>query len=133
MSPARSSGGDRIVYSSEHGRVCPSCGRNESRCNCRGKGARARIKARDEATATKPSDGIVRVGRSTKGRRGKIVSTVTGVALGEEELLELAGALKRRCGTGGALKEGVIEIQGDHRDTLVEELEKRGFKVKRVG
>jgi translation initiation factor 1 len=133
MSPARGEGGDRLVYSSEQGRVCPACGRAEARCHCRGKGARARIKARDEATAAKASDGIVRVGRSTKGRRGKIVSTVTGVPLADEELLELAGALKRRCGTGGALKEGVIEIQGDHRDTLVKELEERGFKVKRAG
>ena len=113
--------------------MCPECGRSESRCKCRGKGARARIKARDEAAAAKDSDGIVRVGRSTKGRRGKIVSTVTGVLLGDEELRELAGELKRRCGTGGALKDGMIEIQGDHRDTLIAELEKHGFTVKRVG
>ena len=130
---ARSETGDRLVYSSEHGRVCPSCGRSETRCNCRGKGARARIKAREEADAAKASDGIVRVGRSTKGRRGKIVSTVTGVPVDATELQALAAELKRRCGTGGALKDGVIEIQGDHRDTLVEELEKRGFKVKRSG
>jgi translation initiation factor 1 len=129
---AREGSGDRLVYSSEQGRVCPECGRSESRCKCRGKGARARIKARDEAAA-KDSDGIVRVGRSTKGRRGKIVSTVTGVLLGDEELRELVGELKRRCGTGGALKDGVIEIQGDHRDTLIAELEKHGFTVKRVG
>jgi translation initiation factor 1 len=129
---AREGSGDRLVYSSEQGRVCPECGRSESRCKCRGKGARARIKARDEAAAAKDSDGIVRVGRSTKGRRGKIVSTVTGVLLGDEELRELAGELKRRCGTGGALKDGVIEIQGDHRDTLIAELEKHGFTVKRV-
>jgi translation initiation factor 1 len=130
---AREGSGDRLVYSSEQGRVCPECGRSESRCKCRGKGARARIKARDEAAAAKDSDGIVRVGRSTKGRRGKIVSTVTGVLLGDEELRELVGELKRRCGTGGALKDGVIEIQGDHRDTLIAELEKHGFTVKRVG
>jgi translation initiation factor 1 len=130
---ARGETGDRLVYSSEHGRVCPSCGRSETRCNCRGKGARARIKAREEADAAKASDGIVRVGRSTKGRRGKIVSTVTGVPVDANELQSLAAELKRRCGTGGALKDGVIEIQGDHRDTLVEELEKRGFKVKRSG
>ncbi len=129
---AREGSGDRLVYSSEQGRVCPECGRSESRCKCRGKGARARIKARDEAAAAKDSDGIVRVGRSTKGRRGKIVSTVTGVLLGDEELRELAGELKRRCGTGGALKDGVIEIQGDHRDTLIAELEKHGFTAKRV-
>jgi translation initiation factor 1 len=125
--------GDRLVYSSEHGRVCPACGRSETRCSCRGKGARARIKAREEAAAAQASDGIVRVGRSTRGRRGKIVSTVTGVPVDAEALAALAGDLKRRCGTGGALKDGVIEIQGDHRDTLVEELEKRGFKVKRAG
>ena len=130
---ARGDDGDRLVYSSEHGRVCPSCGRSETRCNCRGKGARARIKARDDAEAAKASDGIVRVGRSTKGRRGKIVSTVTGVPIDASELPGLVADLKRRCGTGGALKDGVIEIQGDHRDTLVEELEKRGFKVKRAG
>jgi translation initiation factor 1 len=130
---ARDKTGDRLVYSSEHGRVCPSCGRSETRCHCRGKGARARIKAREEADAAKAGDGIVRVGRSTKGRRGKIVSTVTGVPVDANELQDLAAELKRRCGTGGALKDGVIEIQGDHRDTLVEELEKRGFKVKRAG
>ena len=73
------------------------------------------------------------MGRSTKGRRGKIVSTVTGVLLDEEALESLAGELKRRCGTGGSVKDGVIEIQGEHRDTLVEELEQRGFKVKRAG
>ena len=113
--------------------MCPACGRSETRCQCRGKGARARIKARDDAAAAQTSDGIVRVGRSTKGRRGKVVSTVTGVPIEAEELTTLAGELKRRCGTGGALKDGIIEIQGDHRDTLVEELEKRGYKVKRVG
>ena len=129
----REGGGDRLVYSSEQGRVCPECGRSESRCHCRGKSARARIKAREAIVTRESSDGIVRVGRSTKGRRGKIVSTITGVVLDEDDMIELTGALKRRCGTGGALKDGVIEIQGDHRDTLVQELGKRGFKVKRVG
>jgi len=123
--------GDRLVYSSEHGRVCPACGRSESRCKCRGKGARARIAAREAAEAEQASDGIVRVGRSTKGRKGKTVSTVTGVPI--DDRVELAAALKRRCGTGGALKDGVIEIQGDHRDVLVEELTSRGYSVKRSG
>jgi translation initiation factor 1 len=130
---SRNDGVDRLVYSSEQGRICPSCGRSETRCTCRGKGARARNKARDEAANAKESDGIARVGRSTKGRRGKIVSTVTGVPIEATELIDLAADLKRRCGSGGTLKDGVIEIQGDHRDVLVEELEKRGFKVKRVG
>jgi translation initiation factor 1 len=130
---ARGDGGDRLVYSSEQGRICPACGKTETRCQCRGKGARARIKARDDAEAAKASDGIVRVGRSTKGRKGKVVSTVTGILGDADALATIAGELKRRCGTGGTLKEGVIEIQGDHRDVLVEELEKRGFKVKRAG
>lgn len=130
---ARNDTGDRLVYSSEHGRVCPSCGRSETRCHCRGKAARARIKARDEATALDSSDGPVRVGRATKGRRGKFVSTVTNVPVDADALLSLTADLKRRCGSGGALKDGVIEIQGDHRDAIVEELEKRGFKVKRAG
>lgn len=130
---ARGEAHDRLVYSSEHGRICPACGRSESRCECRGKAARARTKAREDVAVAKASDGVVRVGRSTKGRRGKVVSTVTGVPVSADELLELAGALKRRCGTGGALKDDVIEIQGDHRDILVEELERRGFKVKRAG
>ncbi len=124
-------GGDRLVYSSEHGRVCPACGRSESRCQCRGKGARARIGAREASAAAQASDGIVRVGRSTKGRKGKTVSTVTGVP--SEDQIALISELKRRCGTGGALKNGTIEIQGDHRDVLVEELEKRGYSVKRSG
>ncbi|MFK7896502.1 MAG: stress response translation initiation inhibitor YciH [Myxococcota bacterium] len=125
--------GDRLVYSSADGRICPACGKSETRCKCRGKSARARIKARDEAAAVEASDGIVRVGRSTKGRKGKVVTTVTGVSLPPDELRSLAGDLKRSCGSGGALKDGIIEVQGEHRDALVGELEKRGFKVKRVG
>ena len=126
-------GGDRLVYSSETGRICPHCGRKVSVCECRGRGARARIEAREAALAEKSFDGIVRVGRSTKGRGGKVVTTVTGVPGGEEALRQLAAELKRSCGTGGAVKDGVIEIQGEHRDTLVRELERRGFKTKRVG
>ena len=126
-------GGDRIVYSSEAGRMCPACGRRIAACDCRGKGARARIAARAEAEAAKASDGIVRVGRSTKGRGGKVVTTITGVPGDESALKALAAELKRSCGTGGAVKDGVIEIQGEHRDALIRALEARGFPVKRVG
>jgi translation initiation factor 1 len=125
--------GDRLVYSSESGRICPACGRKISVCDCRGKGARARIATRDEEEALRASDGVVRVGRSTKGRGGKVVTTVVGVPGGEDGRKQLAADLKRVCGTGGAVKEGVIEIQGEHRDTLIRELERRGFKTKRVG
>jgi translation initiation factor 1 len=116
---------DATVYSSDQGRVCPHCGLSTKRCVCR---------ANPRKGATAPSgDGIVRVGRESKGRRGKTVSLVSGVALAEDELRQLAKELKQVCGTGGSLKAGIIEIQGDHRDKLVAELESRGFEVKRSG
>lgn len=78
-------------------------------------------------------DGVVRVKREVAGRRGKPVTTVYGVPLASEGLKALAGELKRRCGSGGSAKDGVIEIQGDHRETLVGDLEARGYTVKRAG
>ncbi len=110
------------VYSTESGRLCPKCGRPVAECVCHKKPARPAA-----------GDGIVRVQRESKGRKGKTVTLVTGVPLGEDALKELASDLKRLCGSGGAVKEGVIVIQGDHRDTLVGELKKRGFTVKKVG
>jgi protein-tyrosine phosphatase len=81
----------------------------------------------------KKSAPVVRLGRETKGRRGKDVTTVSDVPLDEAGLLELATKLKDRCGTGGTVKDGVIEIQGDQRDRLAAVLEGMGYKVKRVG
>lgn len=78
-------------------------------------------------------DGIVRVGRETKGRKGSGVTTVTGLPMNDAQLGELCTALKKRCGSGGTVKDGVIEIQGEHRDVLVEELAKKGYTVKRIG
>jgi predicted translation initiation factor SUI1 len=75
----------------------------------------------------------VRVGRETKGRRGKGVTVVSDLALGEPETLALAARLKERCGTGGTVKDGCIEIQGDQRDRVAAELEMLGYKVKRSG
>jgi translation initiation factor 1 len=75
----------------------------------------------------------VRVGRETKGRRGKGVSVVTGLGLGEAELGALATELKKACGSGGTVRDGAIEIQGDHREQLVAELIRRGFKARRSG
>jgi len=110
-----------LVYSTGIGRLCPQCLRAVTACVCRG--------------ATKPAhgDGIVRVSRETKGRSGKGVTLVSGAPLAPADLEKLATQLKKRCGTGGTVKDGVIEIQGEHRDTLVAELSKLGFKVKRVG
>jgi predicted translation initiation factor SUI1 len=76
---------------------------------------------------------VVRLGRVTKGRRGKGVTTLSDVPLDEAGLLELAAKLKDRCGTGGTVKDGVIEIQGDQRDRLAAVLEGMGYRVKRVG
>lgn len=79
------------------------------------------------------SDGIVRLIRETKGRKGKGVTLITGVPLDIEGLKKLATTLKQKCGSGGSIKEGVIEIQGDHRDMLEQELVGMGYKVKRAG
>jgi translation initiation factor 1 len=75
----------------------------------------------------------VRVGRETKGRRGKGVSLITGLDLPAADLLLLAAQLKKKCGSGGTVRDGVIETQGDHRDLLVRELEALGWKAKRSG
>ena len=78
-------------------------------------------------------DGIVRLIRETKGRKGKGVTLITGVPLDIEGLKKLATTLKQKCGSGGSIKERVIEIQGDHRDMLEQELVGMGYKVKRAG
>ena len=109
-----------LVYSTDSGRHCPECRQPIDACICK-------------QTAVPAGDGIARVRRETKGRGGKTVTTVSGVPLAEDALKELASALKRRCGTSGALKDGVIEIQGDHVELLLEELAKRGFKAKKSG
>lgn len=113
-----------LVYSTEHGETCPDCRRPIVECECA---------ARADAERLAALDGVVRIRRETSGRKGKGVTTVSGVPLGNAELKALAKELKKRCGTGGALKEGVIEIQGDHRQALKQELEARGFTVKLAG
>jgi translation initiation factor 1 len=116
---------NRIVYSTDQGRRCPECGRALADCHCR--------RSRAAQPAVPAGDGIVRVGRETKGRKGKAVTVVRGVPLASAALAELATKLKKRCGSGGTVDAGVIEIQGDHRDLLVEELGKLGFSVRRAG
>lgn len=111
----------RTVYSTEHGKMCPTCTKPMAACACR------------KPTAIPKGDGMVRVGRATKGRKGKGVTMITGVLLGHEGLQQLAKQLKQQCGSGGTVKDGVIEIQGDHRDIVVEELSKQGYVVKRSG
>lgn len=92
-----------------------------------------RIKEEKPATSIPQGDGIVRIRRETAGRNGKGVTTISGVPMDEAKLKDLAKALKVLCGVGGAVKDGVIEIQGDQREKLKTELEKRGFTVKLAG
>lgn len=109
-----------LVYSTDAGRHCPECGQPTGSCTC-------------GQPAVPAGDGIVRVRRETKGRGGKTVTSISGVPLVGDELKALAADLKRRCGCGGSLKDGVIEIQGDHVQLLLDELSRRGFKAKKSG
>ena len=109
-----------LVYSTDSGRHCPDCSQPLVACSCN-KGMLPQ------------GDGIVRVRRESKGRGGKTVTTISGVPLAPQELASLATALKKRCGCGGALKEGVVEIQGDHVELLLAELKVRGFQAKKSG
>ena len=89
--------------------------------------------AERSAMQAAPADGIVRVGRETKGRKGKVVTILTGLPVRGQELAALARELKALCGAGGTVRDGVVEIQGDHRDRIVRALEDRGWRVKRSG
>ena len=110
-----------VVYSTGIGTLCPNCRRPVRECVCP-KGAPG---------AARPS--AVRVGRETKGRAGKGVTVITGLPLSPDEMQALAGELKKRCGSGGTVRDGVIEIQGDHRDTLVAALIRLGWAAKKSG
>lgn len=123
-----------LVYSTEIGSVCPHCEKPQSKCSCQTKrSASSQTFAKTPPKPKQKRDGIVRIGRETKGRKGKGVTTITGLPLTLDEIKGVAKELKQKCGTGGTVKDGVIEIQGDHRDALLEELTKRGYTVKRSG
>jgi translation initiation factor 1 len=112
-----------IVYSTGAGRMCPGCRRPLAQCVCK----------RAAGTALRADAGKVRVSRQTQSRAGKAVTLITGLPLAAVELETLARDLKRRCGSGGTVKDGVIEIQGEHRNAVVAELLRRGFAAKRSG
>ncbi len=115
----------RTVYSTESGRICPDCGQPIAECRCK--------KGSDRRGDRPKGDGIVRVSLDRKGRGGGVVSLIAGLTGSDEELKALAAELKRRCATGGTVKNGNIEIQGDHRDVLVEALRAKGYNVKKAG
>lgn len=113
-----------LVYSTEQGSLCSACQQPVNACCCEAIADQQRLSE---------LDGIIRIRRETAGRKGKGVTTLQGVPLNKEELKTLTVELKKRCGTGGALKDGIIEIQGDQRAIIKALLETKGFKVKLSG
>ena len=110
-----------LVYSTEAGRMCPACRMPVADCMC----SKTKLIAK--------TDGVVRVSRETKGRGGKSVTLIKGLALDTQLLAVLGKQLRAACGSGGTVKDGVIEVQGDHCDTVLAALEKQGYNVKRAG
>jgi translation initiation factor 1 len=119
----------RLVYSTETGRVCPECGRPGSACSCKEK----KTVKTDKQPMSYPKDGAIRIQLETKGHKGKTVTSVIGVPLEDAEMQKFAQQLKRHCGAGGSVLDGVIVIQGDHRQTLLDEMQKQGYKAKLAG
>lgn len=113
-----------LVYSTDQGEICSSCQQPINACCCEALADQQRLN---------DLDGIIRIRRETAGRKGKGVTSIQGVPLNKDELKTLTAELKKRCGTGGALKDGIIEIQGDQRATIKALLEAKGFKVKLSG
>jgi len=115
-----------VVYTTGIGRICPRCQKPVGACGCR------QGSVQGERAAGRP-DGIVRIFRDRRNRQGKTVTVVTGIPGDGTTLEELAGALKRLCGSGGTVKDGVIEIQGEHRDLVAARLAEMGYRVKLAG
>ena len=115
----------RLVYSTDSGRICPNCGKPVIKCSCKRK--------KPKLENNIQYDGIIRIKRELKGRKGKTVTSISGFQEGIDDLKQIAQNLKKQCGTGGSIKDGIIIIQGDHRQTIQSELQKQGFKVKLAG
>lgn len=112
----------RTVFSTAAGRLCPDCGQPVAHCRCA-----------DRRAQQVRGDGVVRIHRETKGRGGKGVTLIKGLALNDADLKAMATRMKQHCGTGGTVKDGVIEIQGDNRDRLLDWLAEQGIKAKLAG
>lgn len=111
---------NRLVYTTDAGRMCPACRQPVARCSCK----QQKIPA---------GDGTVRVRREVGGRGGKTVTAVRGLPLAAEAMTALAKRLRSACGAGGTVKEGVLEVQGDHVDRVIALLQAEGYTVKRAG
>ncbi len=116
-----------LVYSTDAGRMCPNCRQAIKSCTCKSD-------AQSSATTQgSKSESTIYIHRETKGRKGAGVSLIKGLPLDDKALKLLAKELKKKCGVGGAIKQGIIEIQGDQRDVLQRELESKGWRVKLAG
>ena len=111
-----------LVYSTDSGRMCPTCRQPVAGCLCK---AKARLTAK--------ADGIVRISRESKGRGGKTVTVVRGLDLDDSALATLGKGLRTACGAGGTVKDGVLEVQGDHVERVTVWLGAQGWVVKRTG
>lgn len=118
----RKTGPGGLVYSTDSGRMCPSCRQPLAACTCG-----------QTASPATVGDGKVRVSRETKGRGGKAVTVVRGLALDPEALAALGKQLRTLCGSGGTVKDGVVELQGDHAERVMARLKQDGWAVLRAG
>ncbi|HET8905898.1 MAG TPA: stress response translation initiation inhibitor YciH [Ktedonobacterales bacterium] len=120
-------GNERVVWVTGAGQVryCKTCGKPEGECRC--------SEQRRMGSTSAPKDGFIRLSLDRKQRRGKAVTLVANVPGDLDQLTTLAQQLRKLCGAGGSLKEGVIELQGDHRDKVEARLQTLGYKIKRVG
>lgn len=110
-----------LVYSTDSGRMCPGCRQAVALCTC------------GKVAVALAHDAVIRVSRETKGRAGKGVTVVRGVPLDAAGLVALGKQLKATCGSGGTVKDGTIEVQGDHCERVIDALKAKGFVVKRAG
>ncbi len=115
----------RLVYSTESGKICTSCQKSLPECTCKKKKSRPQTRIK--------IDGIIRITREVKGRKGKTVTVIYGFQPNQIDLKALAKQLKQQCGAGGSVKDKVIIIQGDQRKTLMKLLEEKGYTVKLAG
>ena len=115
----------RLVYSTEFGQICPECQKPVSECICK--------KIKPEAKLETKQDGVIRIRREVKGRKGKTVTVIYGFQFDQSNLKTLAKQLKQLCGTGGSVKDDIIIIQADHRDNLTKLLKTQGHKIKLSG
>ena len=130
------------VYSTDQGRICPSCNKAVASCRCK-PSSKSKSSSSNKSFSNKqdkrsqqvslPNDGIIRLARETKGRKGAGVTLIHGLNKDEKELKAIAKSLKAHCGCGGAIKDGVVEIQGDQREKIKAWLEKKEFTVKLAG